>query len=284
MNEIIKIKISEIDDFKNHPYKVELGDELNDLVESIKLNGLLVPIVVRRKENDRYELLSGHRRKKVYEILGLEEIDAIIKDLNDDESTIFMVDSNMYREKLLPSEKAFTYRMKMEAMKHQGKTSCHYDTKLRSDEKLSEKSNDSARQIQRYIRLICLIPELLEIVDNSRKLKDKPNLTMGLLPALELSFLSKQEQQIVYSVITYEDATPSHSQAIRIRKLSKKKLLIFDDIDKILLEEKGNQHEKISFNKSKIISVLPFDLIKRDKRYIEQYIIEAIKSYKTTNK
>lgn len=284
MNEIIKIKISEIDDFKNHPYKVELGDELNDLVENIKLNGLLVPIVVRRKENDRYELLSGHRRKKVYEILGLEEIDAIIKDLNDDESTIFMVDSNMYREKLLPSEKAFAYRMKMEAMKYQGKTSCHYDTKLRSDEKLSEKCNDSARQIQRYIRLTCLIPELLEIVDNSRKLKDKPNLTMGLLPALELSFLSKQEQQIVYSVITYEDATPSHSQAIRIRKLSKKKLLIFDDIDKILLEEKGNQHEKISFNKSKIISVLPFDLVKRDKRYIEQYIIEAIKSYKTTNK
>lgn len=284
MNEIIKIKISEIDDFKNHPYKVELGDELNDLVESIKLNGLLVPIVVRRKENDRYELLSGHRRKKAYEILGLEEIDAIIKDLNDDESTIFMVDSNMYREKLLPSEKAFAYRMKMEAMKHQGKTSYHYDTKLRSDEKLSEKSNDSARQIQRYIRLTCLIPELLEIIDNSRKLKDKPNLTMGLLPALELSFLSKQEQQIVYSVITYEDATPSHSQAIRIRKLSKKKLLTFDDIDKILLEEKGNQHEKISFNKSKIISVLPFDLVKRDKRYIEQYIIEAIKSYKTTNK
>ena len=190
----------------------------------------------------------------------------------------------MYREKLLPSEKAFAYRMKMEAMKHQGKTSCHYDTKLRSDEKLSEKSNDSAGQIQRYIRLTCLIPELLEIVDNSRKLKDKPNLTMGLLPALELSFLSKQEQQIVYSVITYEDATPSHSQVIRIRKLSKKKLLTFDDIDKILLEEKGNQHEKISFNKSKIISVLPFDLVKRDKRYIEQYIIEAIKSYKTTNK
>ena len=284
MNEIIKIKISEIDDFKNRPYKVELGDELNDLVESIKLNGLLVPIVVRRKENDRYELLSGHRRKKVYEILGLEEIDAIIKDLNDDESTIFMVDSNMYREKLLPSEKAFAYRMKMEAMKHQGKTSCHYDTKLRSDEKLSEKSNDSARQIQRYIRLTCLIPELLEIVDNSRKLKDKPNLPMGLLPALELSFLSKQEQQIVYSVITYEDATPSHSQAIRIRKLSKKKLLTFDDIDKILLKEKGNQHEKISFNKSMIISVLPFDLVKRDKRYIKQYIIEAIKSYKTTNK
>ena len=224
-------------------------------------------------------MLTGHRRKKAYEILGIEEIDTIIKDLNDDEATIFMVDSNMYREKLLPSEKAFSYRMKMEAMKHQGKTSCHNGTKLRSDEKLSEKSNDSARQFQRYIRLTCLIPELLEIVDNSRKLKDKPNLTMGLLPAVELSFLSKQEQQIVYSVITYEDATPSHAQAIRIRKLSSKKFLTFDDIDKILLEEKGNQHEKISFNKSKIISALPFSLAKRDKRYIEQYIIEAIKKY-----
>ena len=284
MNKIIKIKISEIDDFKNHPYKVEIGDDLNDLVESIKLNGLLVPIVVRRKENGRYELLSGHRRKKVYEILGLEEIDAIVKDLNDDEAIIFMVDSNMYREKLLPSEKAFAYRMKMEAMKHQGKTSCHNGTKLRSDEKLSEKSNDSARQIQRYIRLSYLIPELLEIVDNSKKLKEKHNLTMGLLPAVELSFLSKHEQQVVYSVITYEDTTPSHAQAIRIRKLSSKKLLTFDDIDKILLEEKGNQHEKISFNKSKIISVLPFSLAKRDKRYIEQYIIEAIKAYKNINK
>ena len=283
MNKIIKIKISEIDDFKNHPYKVELGDELNTLVESIKLNGLLVPIVVRKKEDNRYEMLSGHRRKKVYQILGLKEIDAIVKDLNDDEAIIFMVDSNMYREKLLPSEKAFAYRMKMEAMKHQGKTSCHYDTKSRSDEKLSEKTNDSVRQIQRYIRLTYLIPELLDIVDNSRKLKDKPNLTMGLLPAVEISFLSKHEQQVVYSVITNEDATPSHSQAIRIRKLSSKKLLTFDDIDKILLEEKGNQHEKISFNKSKIISVLPFSLAKRDKRYIEQYIIEAIKLYNSKN-
>jgi len=284
MNEIIKIKISEIDDFKNHPYKVELGDELNTLVESIKLNGLLLPIIVRRKENGRYELLSGHRRKLAYEILGLKEIDAVIKDLNDDDATIYMVDSNMYREKLLPSEKAFAYRMKMEAMKHQGKASCHYDTKLRSDEKLAEKSNDSARQIQRYIRLTYLIPELLEIVDNTGKIKDKHNLTMGLLPAVELSFLSKHEQQVVYSVITYEDVTPSHGQTIRIKKLSTKKLLTFDDIDKILLEEKGNQHEKISFNKSKIISVLPFDLAKRDKRYIEQYIIEAIKNYNNIKK
>ena len=133
--------------------------------------------------------------------------------------------------------------------------------------------------MQRYIRLTYLISELLEIVDNTGKIKEKHNLTMGLLPAVELSFLSKHEQQIVYSVVTYEDATPSHAQSMRIRKLSSKKFLTFDDVDKILLEQKGNQHEQISFNKSKIISVLPFDLVKRDKRYIEQYIIEAIKKY-----
>ena len=281
---LVKINLNDIDSFEGHPFSVNKDDSLKELVHSIKLNGLLVPIVVRRKEDNRYELLSGHRRKKVYEILGLEEIDAIVKDLNDDEATIYMVDSNMYREKLLPSEKAFSYKMKMDALKHQGKTSCHNGTKLRSDEKLSEKSNDSARQIQRYIRLTCLIPELLEIVDNIGKIKEKHNLTIGLLPAVELSFLSKQEQQIVYSAITYEDTTPSHAQAIRIRKMSSKKLLTFDDIDKILLEEKGNQHEKISFNKSKIISVLQFDLAKRDKRYIEQYIIEAIKNYNNIKK
>ena len=156
-----------------------------------------------------------------------EKIAGFAIDLNDDDSIIFMVDSNMYREKLLPSEKAFSYKMKMEAMKHQGKTSCHNGTKLRSDEKLSEKNNDSARQIQRYIRLTYLIHELLEIVDNKGKQKDKPNLTMRLLPAVELSFLSKHEQQIVYSVITYEAATPSHAQAIRIRKISSKKIINF---------------------------------------------------------
>lgn len=283
MNEIIKININEIDDFNNHPFKIEEGSELDDLVDSIKRNGLLIPIIVRKKEDNRYELLSGHRRKKVYEILGLKVIDAIIKNLNNDEATIYMVDSNMYREKILPSEKAFAYKMKMEAIKHQGKTSCHNGTKLRSDEILSQKSNDSARQIQRYIRLTYLIKELLDIVDNTVKLKDKHKLTMGLLPAVELSYLLKQEQQVVYSVITYQDVTPSHSQAIRIKKLSVKQMITFDEVEKILLEQKGNQHEQISFNKSKIMSVLPFNLATRDKRYIERYIIEAIILYKNTN-
>jgi len=242
-----------------------------------------MPIVVRIKEDNRYELLSGHRRKKAFEILGLNEINAIVKNLSDDDATIYMVDSNIYREKLLPSEKAFAYKMKMEAIKHQGKTSCHNGTKLRSDEVLSQKSDDSARQIQRYIRLTYLIKELLDIVDDTARGKDKHKLTMGLLPAVELSYLSKQEQQIVYSAITYEDVTPSHSQAIRIKKLSIKNLITFDEVEKILLEEKGNQHEQISFNKSKIMSVLPFNLSTRDKRYIERYIIEAIILYKNTH-
>ena len=202
LEKVANIKLNDIDDFPEHPFKVIVNDELKDMAESIKEKGVLSPALVRQKDDGRYEMISGHRRKKVSELANKDTIPCIVRDLTDDEATIIMVDSNMQREKVLPSEKAFAYRMKMEAMKHQGKTSCHYDTKLRSDEKLSEKSNDSARQIQRYIRLTCLIPELLEIVDNSRKLKDKPNLTMGLLPALELSFLSKQEQQIVYSVIT----------------------------------------------------------------------------------
>ena len=185
MNEILKIKISEIDDFKNHPYKVELGDELNDLVESIKLNGLLVPIVVRRKEDNRYELLSGHRRKKVYEILGLEEIDAIVKELNDNDATIYMVDSNMYREKLLPSEKAFAYRMKMDAMKHQGKASCHYDTKLRSDEKLAEKSNDVRveNNIDKMFIEISTRNARFENMTIDEKIKEIANLIENLLCA-----------------------------------------------------------------------------------------------------
>lgn len=268
MNEIIKIKISEIDDFKNHPYKVELGDELNDLVESIKLNGLLVPIVVRRKENDRYELLSGHRRKKVYEILGLEEIDAIIKDLNDDESTIFMVDSNMYREKLLPSEKAFAYRMKMETMKHQGKTSCHYDTKLRSDEKLSEKSNDSARQIQRYIRLTELIKELLDMVDIGK---------ISFNPAVEISYLSKEEQYMLLDCIKRYDATPSQSQAIFLKKLSQENKLTTEKMEEIMQEEKPNQQPKYSINYNRFEKYLPRNVV--TKKEVEDFLFKCVEEH-----
>lgn len=256
MKEIIRVKLKDIDNFKNHPFLVAQDDSLSQLATSIKENGLLNPLVVRKKENGRYELISGHRRKKAMELIGLTESEVIVENLNDDEATIYMVDSNMYREKILPSEKAFAYKMKIDAMKHQGKktcgTSCH-----KSRDEIAKKSPDSARQIQYYVRLTYLIPELLELVDNTVKYDKRTYLTMGIKPAVELSYLNKDEQNLVYASITYEDLTPSHAQTIKIRELSKNKKLNYDTLEKIFLQKKGNQNETITFNKKNIESVLP---------------------------
>ena len=279
MSEIVKLKIDEIDSFKNHPYRVENDESLFQLQESIKENGLLNPIIVRKKDNGRYEMISGHRRMKAMELNGKTEIDANVKELSNDEAIIFMVDSNLQREKILPSEKAFAYKMKLDAMKHQGKTSCHNGTKLRTDSVIANESKDSARNIHRYVRLTHLIPELLKIVDSTYEKNDKHSITMGLLPAVELSYLNKDEQLLVYSEMTYDDLSPSHSQAIRIRKLSEKKQLNAENLEEILSESKGNQREQISFNRDKIVAHLPYGLIQRDKRYVEDYIIKALESY-----
>ena len=279
MSEIVKLKIDDIDQFKNHPYKVQSDESLIQLQESIKTNGLLNPIIVRKKDNGRYEMISGHRRMKALELNGETEIDAYIKELTDDEATIFMVDSNLQREKILPSEKAFAYKMRLEAIKHMNKNLCHDDTKMDSAQKLAKSANESRKQIYRYIRLTYLIPELLKIVDNTYEKNDKHSITMGLLPAMELSYLNKDEQMLVYSEMTYDDASPSHSQAIRIRKLSEKKQLNADNLEEILSESKGNQREQISFNRDKIVSHLPYGLIQRDKRYVEDYIIKALENY-----
>ena len=283
MNSITKIKINEIDSFNNHPFIVSKDEELEKLVSSIKDNGLLSPIIVR-KVKDRYELISGHRRKLAFEILGLKEIEANVKDLSDDEAILAMVDSNIYREKILPSEKAFAYKMKNNALKHQGKTtSVPKGPKLTTTE-IGKFSGDSSTNVKRYIRLTYLIPELLELVDNTVKNENKSFLTMGIKPAVEISYLNKDEQTLLYSSITYADLTPSHAQAIKIKDLSKKKLLDFNQIENILSQKKGNQNEQISFNKEKVQAVLPKELLKRDKRYIEQYIIEAINYYKKVKK
>ena len=261
MNSIIKL--ASIDSFENHPYKVENDDSLNELAQSIKENGLLNPLIVRKKSNNRYELISGHRRKLALELNGVEDVEVNIKDLNDDEATILMVDSNMYREKILPSEKAFAYKMKYDAIKHQGKsTSAPEEPKL-SSEKVGKTFGESSSNVKRYIRLTNLIPELLELVDNTIIYDSRTTLTMGMKPAVELSYLSKEEQTLVYSLIIYESATPSHSQAMEIRKLSKNNQLDFDSLEDILCQKKGNQNEQISFNKDKIESVLPQDLLKR---------------------
>ena len=270
-----RIKLSDIDNFKNHPYKVENDESLEELKESIKTSGLLNPIIVRPKENGRYEMISGHRRKLAIELLGEKEVNATVKELSDNEATILMVDSNISRERILPSEKAKAYKMKYDAMKQQGKKV--------SGPEVQNSETESDRNIRRYIRLTNLIPELLELVDNSVTHDKRTFLTMGIKPAVELSYLNKDEQELVYASITYNDLTPSHGQAIQIRELSKNKKLDYDSLENILTQNKGNQNEKISFNKEKIESVLPLDLLKRDKRYIEKYIINAIVKYKELN-
>ena len=267
-----KILLSKIDSFKDHPFHVNNDESLKELANSIKENGLYTPLTVRLKEDGRYELISGHRRKAAMELLGITETEAYVKELADEEATIEMVDSNMYREKILPSEKAFAYKMKYDAIKHQGKKTSGHDV-----QKLDDKSD---RNIRRYIRLTNLISELLQLVDDT-VLKDKRTaLTMGLLPAVELSYLNKEEQKLVYMGITYEDLTPSHGQAKQLRKLSNEGKITFDSVEEILCKSKGNQQEQISFNKERIEKVLPTELLKRDKRYIEQYIIKAIENYK----
>lgn len=283
MEKICRIKLKDIVDFKKHPFLVNNDESLEQLAVSIKENGLLNPLIVRKKSNGKYEMISGHRRKRALELIGETETNVYIKDFNDDEAVICMVDSNIYREKILPSEKAFAYKMKLDAIKHQGKKLETSETGVRKLESAGKISNESAQNIRRYIRLTYLIPELLELVDNTVKYDKRTFLTMGIKPAVELSFLNKDEQNLVYASITYEDLTPSHAQAIRIRELSKKGKLNYDTLEQIFSEKKGNQNDTISFNKKRIESAIPYEILNRDKRYIEKYIIEAIEYYKKNN-
>ena len=270
LEKIMDISIDEIDEFPNHPFKVQENEKLLELSESIKEKGVLVPALVRKKENGRYELVSGHRRKKASEMAGIEKIPCIVRNMTDDEAIIIMVDSNMQREELLPSEKAFAYKMKLDAIKHQG---IRNDLTLRqvgtrSDRKVAENVSESARQIQRFIRLTYLIPELLEMVDTK---------TIALNPAVELSYLKIEEQQMVLDSIGYNVATPSHQQAILLKNLSKEEKLNEDVIDQILSTEKPNQKVKIKFDEDRLRKVLPKD-IKQDQ--IENYVIKSIEHYR----
>ena len=270
-----KILIKDIEPFKNHPFKVCEDDSLKELMESINNTGLINPVIVR-KNKDKYEMISGHRRLKAMELLGETEIEAQIKELTDDEATILMVDSNCQRERMLPSERAYSYKMKLDAIKHQGKTCA---TKLhKSREEISD--FESGETVRRYIRLTYLIPELLDIVDDTFKYGKNRYLTMGLLPAVELSYLTKDEQKLVFAEIQYTETTPTHGQARRIRELSKNKELDDEKVEAILDEKVGIQNDRISFNRDKIVKELPYELTKRDKRYIEDYIVKAIQSYR----
>ena len=279
LEKVVDININEIDDFPDHPFKVIDNEEMQNMKNSIIENGVLVPVLVRQKDDGRYEMISGHRRKFASQLAEKETIPCIVRNLSDDEATIIMVDSNMQREEILPSEKAFAYKMKLEALSHQGKrndlTSSQLGTKLRTDEKIGEDYGDSRNQVQRYIRLTRLIPELLEMVDNEI-LKEPNKMRMALSPAVELSFLTEEEQYWVSDNIDQYVATPSHAQAIKMKKLSQKGELTQEIVEDMMCEEKPNQVAKLKLNEERIRSVLPKNV---DNTKIEDFVVKAIEYY-----
>ena len=267
---IYDIPLSEIDDFPNHPFKVKMDEDMNQLVQSVKERGVITPITLRQKEDGRYEIVSGHRRRKACELAGLDSVPAEIKELSRDEAIILMVESNLQRSIILPSEKAFSYKMRLEAMKRQGQrtdlTSDPMGPKSgeRSNEKLAEVVNESSSQIKRYIRLTELIPELLDMVDENK---------IAFRPAVELSYLTETEQHNLLNSISYNDATPSLPQAIRLKEFSKAGKLSAEVIEAILGEEKPNQKEKISFKAERLRPYIP-STVPLEKT--EDYIIKAL--------
>ena len=253
-----EIPIDQIDDFPNHPFKVRMDDNMIEMAESVKQHGILVPAIVRPKENGHYEMVAGHRRKLACTLIAKLQLPCIVRELTDEEATIIMVDSNLQREQLLPSEKAFAYKMKLDAMKRQGQrtdlTSDPLGRKLDGKESASvvgKDGGDSQTQVRRYIRLTNLIPEILDLVDNS-VLKEKDKLQIALRPAVELSYLTQQEQHDLYETMITEDCTPSHVQAMKMRKFSEDGRLNMDVIFSIMQEEKPNQKEQFKIPKERI--------------------------------
>ena len=234
--------------FEQHPFQVREDGAMEELMESIRCYGVLSPLLARPK-GEEYELVSGHRRRLAAQKLGLEAVPVLVREMSDDEAVILMVDSNLQREHLLPSEKAFAYKMKLEALKHQGKgASCRLGTKLRSDETIALNSEESARNIQRYIRLTNLVPPLLKLVDEGR---------IAFSPAVELSYMTKEEQAELWNLIEQEDATPSLSQAIRMKQLSHMAKLTPEAIYAIISEEKPNQKEQVRLKTESLKKYFP---------------------------
>lgn len=253
------IPLEEISDFPNHPFKVRMDASMMEMVDSVKQHGVLVPALVRPKLDGGYEMIAGHRRRKASELAEKQTLSCIVRDMTDDEATIVMVDSNLQREQILPSEKAFAYKMKLDAMKRQAGRPSKDNLRpvgadligTRSDELLAENSPDSARQIQRYIRLTHLTPEILDLVDNS-VLREKDTLQISLRPAVELSYLSEKEQQDLFEIMESEDCTPSHAQAIKMRQFSQEGRLDANVLLSIMQEEKPNQVEQFKMPKERI--------------------------------
>lgn len=273
---VIDISLNEIDDFPKHPFKVLENEEMKQMSESIKENGVLVPTLVRPKENGRYEMISGHRRKYASTLAGLETIPCIVRDLTDDEATIIMVDSNLQREKILPSERAFAYKLKMDALSHQGKslTSRPLVSKLETADLIGNDNNESGRQVYRYIRLTELIPQILQMVDND-VLKLSPS--MAFRPAVEISYLKEEEQKELLDIMECFACTPSLSQAQEFKRLSKENRLTREYMETILEQEKPNQVQTLKVNMEKLNNVLPTNLITNEEK--EDYVVKAVSFY-----
>ena len=267
MKKPVAIPVEKLHPFTGHPFKVKDDAEMNTLIESIQTQGILSPLIVGPIENtDKYEVISGHRRLHAAQKAGITEVPALIYALDRDSAAIAVVDSNLHREHILPSEKAFAYKMKYEAMKHQG-TSCQLGTKLCTDEQIAEKANDSARQIQRYIRLTHLIPELLEFMDENR---------MALSVGVELSFLDEQSQRNVLEQCEMNDCTPSYSQAWRMHKADREGTLTKAAIQTIMSEEKANQRETVKIPTEKLRKFAP----NANPQQLEDFVLKACEHYR----
>ena len=271
---IHEIPLAEIDDFPNHPFKVKLDEDMEQLVQSIKDRGIITPITLRQKDDGRYEIVSGHRRKKACELAGLTTVKAEIRDLTRDEAIILMVESNLQRSTILPSEKAFSYKMRLEAMKRQaGRPQKNYSPlgnnlgASTSSAEMAHEVGESKNQIFRYIRLTYLVTPLLDMVDEGK---------IAFRPAVELSYLTEQEQTDLVETISYEDATPSLAQAIKMRDFSKNGRLSADVILSIMCEKKPNQAEKISFRTDRLKQYLPKNITPKQ---TEEYVLKALEHY-----
>ena len=275
---IFEIPIELIDDFPDHPFKVRMDEDMQQLIDSVKERGLITPIILRKKDDDRYEIVSGHRRKKACEMAGLTMVRAEVRDMTRDEAIITMVDSNLQRSQILPSEKAYAYKMKMDALNRQGQRSdltCgpvdHKFSGQKSREIIGEEAGDSARQVSRYIRLTELEPEILEKVDEGK---------IGLRPAVELSYLTKTEQQMLVDAMDLTESTPSHAQAIRLRAFSQDGVLGPHIIENVMNEEKPNQKEKISINYQEARMFIPKEVPYHETK---NYIMKALEFYRDHN-
>lgn len=282
-DKVIELYLDQLVENPNNPFKVTLDNRMEELIDSVKEYGVIVPIIVRPRNDGKYEIVSGHRRKFASLKAGRIKIKCIVKNLTDDEATILMVDSNIQREEILPSEKAFAYKMKLEAMKHQGKnidefneilnnnekntTSAPVVPKLTSREKLGEEMGESRENIRRYIRLTYLIPELLEQVDNKR---------IAFRPAVELSYLSDENQYVVLNILEYDEVSPSLSQAIRLKEMQKEGTITEDKIDEILHQEKPNQKEQYKVSYDKIRQYFPKGYSNSD---IDKTITKLLEKY-----